>query len=264
MRVIALPKSCARREQSIGFARALLLWMFLAALLLGGGPALADEPAGCDPRPQPVKLDAGQPLNLGLFKHQLVYYRCTRYDADLARTLRQARSWIDRRADHVKNPALVLDIDETSLSNWAELYHNDFGYIVDGDCDLFSKRACGQLAWERSAAAVAIAPTLDLFNEAKAKQVSIFFVTGRPENPEERAATEANLHKAGYDGWKQLYMRPENWQKPSIAPFKSDARKDIEAHGYKIIANIGDQMSDLAGGYAERRFKLPNPFYYLP
>jgi len=28
-----------------------------------------------------------------------------------------------------------------------------------------------------------------------------------------------------------------------------------------IIANIGDQESDLAGGFAEKTFKLPNPFY---
>jgi len=31
-----------------------------------------------------------------------------------------------------------------------------------------------------------------------------------------------------------------------------------------IIVNAGDQESDLAGGYAERAYKLPNPFYYIP
>ena len=35
----------------------------------------------------------------------------------------------------------------------------------------------------------------------------------------------------------------------------------ITADGYTIIANLGDQESDLAGGYAEKTFKLPNPFY---
>jgi hypothetical protein len=29
---------------------------------------------------------------------------------------------------------------------------------------------------------------------------------------------------------------------------------------YTIIANIGDQPSDLAGGFAERVFLLPDPF----
>ena len=34
--------------------------------------------------------------------------------------------------------------------------------------------------------------------------------------------------------------------------------------GYTIVANMGDQPSDLAGGHAERAFLLPNPFYRIP
>ena len=34
--------------------------------------------------------------------------------------------------------------------------------------------------------------------------------------------------------------------------------------GYDIVANFGDQFSDLIGGYADRAVKLPNPTYYLP
>jgi hypothetical protein len=30
------------------------------------------------------------------------------------------------------------------------------------------------------------------------------------------------------------------------------------------VVNIGDQFSDLAGGFAERVFKLPNPYYFIP
>ena len=36
------------------------------------------------------------------------------------------------------------------------------------------------------------------------------------------------------------------------------------AQGFTIIANVGDQPSDLAGGYAERTFLVPNPFYRIP
>ena len=32
----------------------------------------------------------------------------------------------------------------------------------------------------------------------------------------------------------------------------------------KIIANFGDQFSDLIGGHRTARSKLPNPTYYLP
>ena len=30
------------------------------------------------------------------------------------------------------------------------------------------------------------------------------------------------------------------------------------------MLNVGDQWSDLQGGYADRVLKLPNPTYYLP
>ena len=33
---------------------------------------------------------------------------------------------------------------------------------------------------------------------------------------------------------------------------------------YDIVANFGDQYSDLIGGHADRTVKLPNPTYYLP
>ena len=46
--------------------------------------------------------------------------------------------------------------------------------------------------------------------------------------------------------------------------YKSATRAHIESLGYDIVANFGDQFSDLKGGYADRTFKLPNPNYYLP
>ncbi len=30
------------------------------------------------------------------------------------------------------------------------------------------------------------------------------------------------------------------------------------------LLNVGDQDSDLEGGYARNRVKLPNPFYFIP
>jgi acid phosphatase len=41
-------------------------------------------------------------------------------------------------------------------------------------------------------------------------------------------------------------------------------RAAIEDEGYTIVANVGDQPSDLEGGHAERAFLLPNPFYRVP
>lgn len=240
-------------------------WALAAFLLIASSPVLAETPAGCGASPPRVAWSKAEAAgNLAVFKQQLIRYRCTRYDADLARVDRDAAAWIARRAPQVSRPALVLDIDETSLSNWEVMYHNDFAYFRGGDCDLNLPRACGQAAWERTEAAPAIAPTLALFNAAKAGGVAVFFVTGRRENAEESAATEGNLRKAGYDGWAGIFMRPPESHEASVAIFKSAARAKIEAQGYHIIANVGDQQSDLALGHAERSFKLPNPFYYVP
>ena len=51
----------------------------------------------------------------------------------------------------------------------------------------------------------------------------------------------------------------------TIQNFKIQARKALLDEGYNIIANIGDQQSDLDGGYpvVDCQFKLPNPFYLI-
>jgi len=46
--------------------------------------------------------------------------------------------------------------------------------------------------------------------------------------------------------------------------YKSATRAYIESLGYEIVANFGDQFSDLIGGHADRTFKMPNPNYFLP
>jgi acid phosphatase len=246
-------------------------------------PALTDtsavaqqqKPAGCDPLPVRKKFDTTPPINIGLLTDELIYYRCTDYDTDVANTLAQARTWVAERAPAVSKAAVVLDIDETSLSNWDEIYHNKFAYIPSGACDLKSTSACGQRAWELSARATALRPTLDLFNFAKGLKdkdgnpIAVYFITGRYEDPFERIATEWNLRKVGYDGWRKLYMRPDSTQDAKfVSTYKTSKRAEIEAEGYTIIANIGDQLSDLvgdaAGDHADKCFKIANPFYFIP
>jgi acid phosphatase len=91
--------------------------------------------------------------------------------------------------------------------------------------------------------------------------VAVFFITGRRENT--RAHTESNLKREGYDGWQQLVLKPDASTQTTVQ-YKSGARADIEQQGYRIVANVGDQYSDLAGGHEDVGFKLANPFYFLP
>jgi acid phosphatase len=234
--------------------------MMLAAL-----PAPTVTAAECPSKPYREIYDPGQPTNLGALKRRLLSYKCFgAHDRDIARVLASARRYVELRAARVRKPALVLDIDETALSNWRQMLANDFGYIIEGACDLQPHFACGVNAWEKSARAEAIKPTLDLFNAAKAKGVAIFFISGRADGDQERAATEKNLRGAGYEGWAGLMMKPRGMSGTSAADYKSAERAKIEKLGYRIIANVGDQLSDLRGGHSERRFRVPNPFYFIP
>jgi acid phosphatase len=59
-------------------------------------------------------------------------------------------------------------------------------------------------------------------------------------------------------------MRMDGTPIGSTAEFKTSQRAAIEAQGYTIVVNMGDQPSDLAGGHAMEGFLLPNPFYRIP
>jgi hypothetical protein len=236
-----------------------------AAVFLATGTISARaEPLAnaCTKTYAPQTLDNSQPLNLGQIKNQLYFYACSgAYDSDLNKVLGEARAYVEMRAALVVKPAIVLDIDETSLSNLPIELLDDFGFINGIDCTPDLKRPCGFGSWVKLAQAKAIDGTLALYNAAKARSVAVFFITGRHEG--DRAATEKNLKAAGFDGWDGLTLRPEHDNR-TVSGYKSGAREKIAEKGYTIIVNAGDQHSDLAGGYAERAYKLPNPFYFIP
>jgi predicted secreted acid phosphatase len=223
----------------------------LVALVVPGGFAVAD----------PVGDTTAQPANVGDVKiAALAYHDSGQYQRDLAEVAAQTIVWIGNTVPTTPRAAVVFDIDETALSNWEVIKANDFGRFIDGPCDL--PNACGWRAWDLTAQSVVIQPTLDTFNMAKSLGAATFFITGRDEP--QRAATEKNLHAAGYTGYTRLIMVPPGARYASAADFKAPQRAAIEAEGYAIVANIGDQPSDLDGGHAEQTFLLPDPFYRIP
>jgi len=102
---------------------------------------------------------------------------------------------------------------------------------------------------------------MDIFTTARDHGAAVFFITGRDET--QRAATERNLRAVGYTGYTELIMEPPGAHYISAADFKAPQRAQIEKEGYTIIANIGDQMSDIDGGHGGCTFKVPNPFYFI-
>src|SRR6266545_3557687 len=201
-------KTAART--SAGLKRTLAI--ALGAVALAGTPDItgaADCPAETQVR---VPQAPAPPLNIDKVKEALLAYQAKDYDGDVAAVFAAARPYVERRGGEVSKPALVLDIDETSLSNWANIKANNFGFIRDG----------------------------------------------------ERQATLWNLDRAGYEGWAKLVTRPDEDSHATVQAFKTEERRKIAQAGYTIIASIGDQQSDLDGGFAECKFKVPNPFYFIP
>jgi predicted secreted acid phosphatase len=193
--------------------------------------------------------------------------------------------WVDAKAHAKSTPekkAIILDVDDTSLATFNyELYSNwDFNPTTNADFVLN----------ERFPAVPGMA---DMANQAASDGYEIVYLTGRPASQE--AATVGNLTKVGFPapsalpdatlggGSDGLFTKPARADYPaylqsacavelassptatcSTIHYKSATRAYLESLGYDIVANFGDQFSDLIGGHADRTFKLPNPSYFLP
>ena len=148
-----------------------------------------------------------------------------------------------------RKAAIVFDVDETALSNYTAIDADDFKFGPNSQAEA------------QDEIGTAIKPSLDLYKLAQRKGIATFFITGRRENV--RAHTESNLKREGFTDFTGLVLKPDDFT-GSTVDYKSGARKTIESKGYRIVASVGDQYSDLAGGHEDVAFKLANPFYFLP
>ncbi|MDB6167869.1 MAG: acid phosphatase [Verrucomicrobia bacterium] len=208
-----------------------LLKIFLGATL-AFAPALGREPANLDVLKGEIRayLDSGE------------------YDRETAAVAAQAGEWLEQRVKRGgAHLAIVFDLDETLFSNLPLIRGQDFAY-----------NAVTWNAWVADGKAPAIPAVRDLYLRARALKVEIIFITGRHER--HRAGTEKNLRAIGCGDYTRLILKPDGSSETTGA-FKLAARRRLESEGHVIIANIGDQDSDLEGGVAERGFKLPDPFY---
>lgn len=237
----------------IPFAR----WSIAAALLIAGAGCASTE---ISTAPATTVVVEPPPSLVETKREVGAYVDSGRYEAEVAAVVDQARAFLELRARRGGKLAIVLDVDETALSNLPSLRANDWGFIVSGPCDL-PRGPCGLGAWIGMARSEPIRPVLALARLARERGVAVFFLTGRPERL--RAATERNLQAAGYE-WTGVLLKSDALNTQSAVEFKAPERKKLVDEGYTIIVNMGDQMSDLEGGFAERTYKLPNPFYFVP
>ncbi len=204
----------------------------------------------------------------GAYAHQV-----ERIAADASRYLAH-RAHRHHHGHHQKShssgtPSILFDVDDTTLNTYSyEIYSNFVynpttnGYFVNaGSASVFP----------------AVPGMVGLEKAAIAEGYQVFFLTGRSKiaTPDQTPGTIANLEDAGYTvDPTHVYLKDatgatEPWLS-SCAPsctttqYKSLTRQHIESLGYDIVANFGDQFSDLNGGFADRTFKIPNPMYFLP
>ncbi len=207
------------------------------------------------------------------------------YAAEAASVAADGGRWLSTgaRANSGAMKAIVLDVDDTTLATWNYELCSNWA---------FDPVTNGQFVTDQRFPAVP--GMVAMANQAAADGYAVIFLTGRGQAQE--AATLGNLTHdgigvdAGYpapttltNGEDGLFTKPPVGSYPaylnkpefcadSIAAnkscptiqYKSGVRAHIEDLGYEIVANFGDQFSDLIGGFAAKTFKMPNPNYYLP
>jgi predicted secreted acid phosphatase len=183
--------------------------------------------------------------------------------------------------DHQKRnatKAVLFDVDDTTLNTYSYEIYSNFVYNPATNANFVN--AADPMIFP------AVPGMVALEKKAEADGYHVFFLTGRPLL--QRDATVTNLTKAGYDDvtndnvfTKDSSTDTEPWLASclvddpahpgtkkfgcSTIQYKSLTRQHIEQDlGYDIVANFGDQYSDLKGGFADRTYKIPNPMYYLP
>jgi predicted secreted acid phosphatase len=266
--------------------------------VIGGGAAVAATQATT---PQPAIRTSTprterQVTNLDILRQQLKNYygdplgtgvtpASSNYGKEAAKVASSGRRYLAQSAQSAqphrtrKTKAIVLDVDDTTLNTWNYEIAANFAYTPASNAEF--------VLGQKFPAVPGMVATV---TAAEREGYAIVFLTGRGAAQEE--ATLGNLTADGI-GVDAGYPKPTTltngedglFTKPAVANYpdylktacagdpggscttvhyKSATRAHIESLGYDIVANFGDQYSDLKGGFADKTFKLPNPTYFLP
>ena len=182
------------------------------------------------------------------------------------------------------NSAVVFDVDDTLLWN----------YDFEDQATNFNFDPAINTTWVTGHLFPAVPGMPQLLRDLKTRGYELYGVTGRSASQE--ADTIANLTEKGFtdDGTpggtalfdaNSMYTKgPVTAGNPATIPsqawvdcsaggdptvcstveYKALTRQHIEsAEGVNIMMNVGDQWSDLQGGYSDDFTKIPNPTYFL-
>jgi hypothetical protein len=245
-------------------------------------PKTADQITNIDILRIQIENYYGDPGKTGVFAPDSNYAR------EASSVAAAGDRWLSARAGNSTMQAIVLDVDDTTLATWNYEIYSNWAYNPSTNTTFVLNQEFPPVP-----GMVAMA------TQAAAEGYAIFWITGRPTSQYD--ATLGNLTSdgigvdAGYptpttiDRTGAGDVGPGLFTKPSIGsypayldkpefcaaaiaankscatvPYKAGTRAYIESLGYDIVADFGDQYSDLLGGFADKTFKMPNPNYYLP
>jgi predicted secreted acid phosphatase len=167
-------------------------------------------------------------------------------------------------ARHHRHPAVVFDVDDTML--WT--------YDMEDGAMKFAFDPALQNGWVQGKKFAAVPHMVKLEKKVKRAGCTVVGLTGRTKS--QGKATLKNLKKVGYRGFTRhnFYFKPNtgkafpkylHCRACTTVQYKSGTRKYLATRRhFTIVASLGDQFSDLKGGHAKKKLKLPNPTYYLP
>lgn len=197
-----------------------------------------------------VSCTSEKPVNLTVARNEVKeYYESGKYNEDLNEVIKNAREQF-LEIEFRQNSVVIIDVDETALSNYGLAELMGFGYVYE-----MNKK------WNAEMKSPAILQVKGLYDFLIEKGAKIIFLTGR--NIPEYEATYKNLKQEGYTVFDTLITQREHEYELSAQEFKSSKRKELIEEGYEIIGTVGDQWSDLNGEYHGIQVKIPNYLYLI-
>jgi hypothetical protein len=285
-----------RPKRSVIAMVAVVMAFTLAGVAVGAGigiktvkittPQTENQVTNLDVLRLEIKNYYGDPNGTGNFASN------SNYAKEATKVASMGWDWLSTGSNmSIANRAIVLDVDDTTLATWNYEIFSNWAYNPTSNATYVN----GELF-------PAVPGMVDMVWSAKQAGYAIFFLTGRPDSQHAHtvtnlggddgvpapdidagypAATPADLQHGGFTdgvftkpavGSYPGYLNQGQFCASAIAlhqscatiRYKSGVRAYIESLGYDIVANFGDQYSDLIGGYADKVFKMPNPNYYLP
>jgi predicted secreted acid phosphatase len=249
----------------------------------GGPPSIDQQAAKVHAEDAYDPVNGNNELNLGVLEDQIEHYygsasatypvvgtvtipsSTSNYAKQMKQIVAGAEAYLAaaiHRHYGAGKPAVVFDIDDTLLNTYDYEIAEQFGYT-----------SASNAVWINAAAFPAVFYMPQLVSFAASHGYAVFFITGRPQS--QTAATVKDLTSAGYAAPQpgRLFLKPStppsylhcaNPSSCTTIEYKSGTRKYISSLGYTIVADFGDQYSDLLGGDAGHQVKIPDPMYYLP